>query len=158
MLAASRRTVEPLAEERAKIKRREKLNTKRALATFEQARLESVELPARRRDYARRALVLPCGGRMHREPLRDPALPRRLRRGREEQSGTASGSKFELELHPFILAERADIGCPTNEKTSLRSGSRSGRIRVASQACCRHRGAETWAPTGQRRARLCHGR
>ena len=116
MLCASRRTVEGFAQHRPQIERRQELNTERALPILKQARLESVELAACRRDYARRALVLPRGGRVLRKPLRDPTLPRRLRRGREEQSGTASGLKFELELHPFILAERADIGCPTDEK------------------------------------------
>ena len=113
MLCASRGTVQPFAEQRTEVERGEKLNPERALAILEQARFESVQLTASRRDYARRAFVLPRCRRMAREPLGNPALPRRLSRGREEQSGTASGLEFELELHPFILAERADIGCPT---------------------------------------------
>ena len=113
MLCPSGRTVEPLAEQRAKIERGEELNPEGALAILKQARLEAVEVAACRRDHTRGPLVLPRGVGMLREPLRDPALPRRLRRGGEEQSGTASGLKLELQLHPFILAERADIGCPT---------------------------------------------
>ena len=85
------------------------------MAGLEQARLDRVELSARRRDNARRPFVLPGRGGMPLKPLRDPALPRRIRGGSEEQSGTAFGGKFELELHPFILAERADKGCPRPE-------------------------------------------
>ena len=53
MLCASRGTLEPLAEQRAKVERGEKLNSERALAILKQARLESVQLTPRGRNDAR---------------------------------------------------------------------------------------------------------
>ena len=106
-----------LPKQRAQVRRRDELHAERGLICREQPRLQGVRMSACRHNDQNGPRMLPRLAADVRKPIRNPALPGRVGRRREEQSGTAFCLKIELQLHLLTLAERADKSCPTFAKT-----------------------------------------